>query len=139
MFESAADVSVALETITVLVVLLMNTAVVIKSPSVFGPDVGLLLSYCTVKAVEPCRQFKNVTVAAPVRSHATPVHAGQYDLLSWTDWSSGWLNDFQCYSLHTRCQFYNNYRIIAGKVVGCNSVNKCYNLDTRAAAPILAS
>ena len=69
LFESAADVSVALETITVLVVLLMNTAVVIKSPSVFGPDVGLLLSYCTVKAVEPCRQFKNVTVAAPV--HAT--------------------------------------------------------------------
>ena len=67
MFESAADVSVTLETSTVL--LLMNTAVVIKSPSVFGPDVGLLLSYCTVKAVEPCRQFKNVTVAAPV--HAT--------------------------------------------------------------------
>ena len=29
--------------------------------------------------------------------------AGQYDLLSWTDWSSGC---FQCYSLQTKCQCY---------------------------------
>ena len=64
LFESAADVSVAFDTITVLVVLVMNTAVVIKSPSVSGPDDGLLLPYCT--AVEPSRQFKNVTVTAPV-------------------------------------------------------------------------
>ena len=66
LIESAADVSVALETITVLVVLVMNTAVVMKSPSVSGPDDGLLLPYCTDKAVEPSRQFKNSTVTAPV-------------------------------------------------------------------------
>ena len=66
LFKSVADVSVALETITVLVVLVMNTAVVIKSPSVSGPDDGLLLPYCTVKGIEPSRQFKNSTVTAPV-------------------------------------------------------------------------
>ena len=43
LFESAADDNVALDTITVLTVLLMYTAVVIKSPSVSGPDDGLLL------------------------------------------------------------------------------------------------
>ena len=63
LFESAANVSVALETITVLVVLVMITAVVIKSPSVSGPDDGLLLPYCTVKAVESSRQFRNSTDA----------------------------------------------------------------------------
>ena len=63
LFENAADVSVALETITVLVVLVMNTAVVIKSPSVSGPNDGLLLPYCTVKAVESSRQFRNSTDA----------------------------------------------------------------------------
>ena len=36
LFESAADVSVALDASILLVVLLMNTAVVIKSPSVRG-------------------------------------------------------------------------------------------------------
>ena len=68
LFESAADVSVAFDTITVLALLLMYTAVVIKSPSASGPDDGLLLLYCTDKAVEPSRQFRSVTAATPVRT-----------------------------------------------------------------------
>ena len=38
LFESAAEVSVALEAITVLLVDVMNTAVVVKLSSVSGPD-----------------------------------------------------------------------------------------------------
>ena len=38
LFENLADFSVVLETITVLSVLLINIAVVIKSLSVLGPD-----------------------------------------------------------------------------------------------------
>ena len=38
LFESAADVSVAFDASILLVVLLMNTAVVIKSPSVRDSD-----------------------------------------------------------------------------------------------------
>ena len=55
--DSAADFNVALDTITVLSVLVMNTAVVIKSPSVRGSEDGLLLSYTKVGPV-PCFQFK---------------------------------------------------------------------------------
>ena len=44
LFDRAAAVSVALDTIIVLSVLVMNSAVVLKSPSMSGPDFWLSLS-----------------------------------------------------------------------------------------------
>ena len=69
LFEStAADCNVALESITPLSVVIMNTAVVIKSPSAWGPDCGLLMSYneWSVLASDCSFQFKFKSRTVPV-------------------------------------------------------------------------
>ena len=74
-----------LDTITVLLVVIMNTAVVMKLSSERGPDAD----YCYHRL-----QWLNHSAIAIV-SQLQQLSVLQYDLLSWTDWSSGWLSNFQ--------------------------------------------